>query len=167
MGLTYSEAAALLIIHRGVSTVNGLAEALNVSAREAEQIVAGLEARGLVERVRGGLLRREKLRLTRRGLDAVPEAAEALRRASEAAVRAAEEARRGGRPDVDDEVISVLPALAFLGLIPLWVTSILAPIAAAGAAPAMPAMDAGGPDEAQPEDSTQEDLEFEVDDLEL
>lgn len=131
-GLSYSEAAALLLIHRGLTSVRQLASALRVSREEAERIVASLEAKGLVERVRGGLLRREKLRLTRRGLDSVPEAAEVLRRASEAALRAAEEARAGARPVVEEELLAVLPALMFLGMLPAWVIGALLPLAPPG-----------------------------------
>ncbi|WP_460124316.1 MarR family transcriptional regulator [Stetteria hydrogenophila] len=135
-GLTYSEAAALLVIHRGVDTVKGVAEALQVSTSEAERIVASLEAKGLVERVRKGLIfKRERLRLTKRGLDAVPEALEILKRASEAAVKAAEEARSGREaPPLEPDILAVLPAMAFLNLIPAWVVGTLLPALALGEA---------------------------------
>lgn len=159
-GLSYSEAAALLLIHRGLTSVRQLASALRVSREEAERIVASLEAKGLVERVRGGLLRREKLRLTRRGLDSVPEAAEVLRRASEAALRAAEEARAGARPVVEEELLAVLPALMFLGMLPAWVIGALLPLAP-------PGLDYGVKwEDDSADEGDYDDLDIEFDDVE-
>lgn len=126
--LSYSEAVVLMLIHKGLSTVKEVASALRISVDEASRIISSLEARGLIERVRGGLLRREKLRLTRKGLDAIPEASEMLRRASAAAIRAAEQAKAGSKPAVDEEVLFALPALMFLGLVPAWVLGALLPL---------------------------------------
>ena len=127
--LTYSEAAALMLIHRGLSSVKQLASALRISVEEASRIVSSLEAKGVVERVRG-FLGREKLRLTRKGLDAIPVASEMLRKASEVATRAAEEAKSGVKPVVDEEILVALPALMFLGLVPAWVLGALLPLMA-------------------------------------
>ncbi len=154
-GLLYSEAAALMLIHRGLSTVKEVASALRVSVEEASRIIASLEAKGLVERVRGGILRRKKLRLTKRGLDALPEAAEVLRRASEAAARAAEEARAGSRPEIDEGILVALPALMFLGLVPAWVLGALLPLMS-------PALDYGSEWESSEEHETDYD-DFDVD----
>ena len=125
--LSYSEAAALMLIYRGLSTVKQLASALRVSVDEASRIISSLEARGLVERVRG-FLGREKLRLTRKGLDSIPEASEVLKKAIEAATKAAEDAKAGARPVIDEEILAALPALMFLGLVPAWVLGALLPL---------------------------------------
>ena len=125
-GLSYSEALALVLIHRGVDTVRDLARAMDLDPREVEEIVGSLETKGLVERVvEGRILKRERLRLTRRGLDAVPEAMRLLREAAAMAREAAEAARRGEPVAVDQALLPLLPGLAFLDLLPLWALTIL------------------------------------------
>jgi len=122
-GLSYGEALALLLIHRGVDSVGGLSRALGVSREEAEEIVRGLESRGLV-RVERGLLG-GRIRLTRAGLDALPEAARVVGEVRGALVGAAERARAGEPVDVDAGLLALAPALAFLGLLPAWALGVL------------------------------------------
>lgn len=131
-GLLYGEAAVLVLVHRGVSTVKDIAAILNTSVEEAKSIVESLEARGLIERVTTGVIfRREQLRLTRRGLEAIPEAVDVLKKASEALVKAAEDARkseeRQSREGLGEDMLALLPALLYLGLVPGWVAATLLP----------------------------------------
>ncbi|HID41304.1 MAG TPA: MarR family transcriptional regulator, partial [Pyrodictium sp.] len=63
-GLTPSQAAVLLAVHRGIDTVDALAKALRVSREVVEGIVEELKAAGLLEEYRSGLiLKRRRLRL--------------------------------------------------------------------------------------------------------
>ena len=123
--LSYSEAVVLLLIYKGVTSVKGIARALRVSQAEAERIVRSLEAKGLV-RVERGFLGRTRVRLTQEGLDAIPEASRLVEEARRAILDAAERARDHGEPPVlDAGILSLTPALLFLGLLPAWVLSVL------------------------------------------
>ncbi len=135
--LSYSEAVALLLVHSGVDSVKGLARLLGVSEEEAWSIVRGLEARGLV-RVERRFLGGARVRLTRRGLDALPEAARLVEEVRGALLRAAEARRAPDAPEpaLDPGLLALAPALAFLGLLPAWVLAVLAagaPLAGEGA----------------------------------
>ena len=158
-GLSYSEALALVLIYRGVDTVSGLAGAMRLDPREVEEIVAGLEAKGLVERrVEGRILRRERLRLTRKGLDAVPEAMGLLREVAERAREAAEAARRGEPVGVDEALLPVLPGLVLLGMLPAWALALLLAGGVDSWSPAWP------PEEEPVEDMEgEEGLDFDLD----
>lgn len=127
--LSYSEAVVLLLIHQGVSSAKGIAGAMHLPVEEVEVILRGLEAKGLITRERAGILRRERLRLTRAGYDAIPEATTIAMKVSRRATEAAERARSGGeRPEFEPEILAILPALAFLGLLPAWALALLLPL---------------------------------------
>ncbi|BES82822.1 helix-turn-helix domain-containing protein [Pyrodictium abyssi] len=118
-GLTPSQAAVLLAVHRGIDTVEGLAKALRVSREVVERIVEELKAAGLLEEYRSGLiLKRRRLRLTRQGLDAVPEAMRLMEHAAVAAKKLLQEQRLpedwswGPR-----ELLLAAPLLPMLGLL--------------------------------------------------
>ena len=123
--LGYGEAVVLLLIYRGVTSLKGIARALRVSQAEAERIVRSLEAKGMV-RVERGFLGRARVRLTPEGLDAIPEASRLVEEARRAIIEAAEKAREHGEPPVlDAGILSLTPALLFLGLLPAWILSVL------------------------------------------
>ena len=118
-GLTPSQAAVLLAVHRGLDTVEAIARVLRVSREVVESIVEELKAAGLLEEYRSGLiLKRRRLRLTRRGLDAVPEAMRLMEPAAAAAKRLLQEQRLpedwrwGSR-----ELLLAAPLLPMLGLL--------------------------------------------------
>jgi len=118
-GLTPSQAAVLLAVHRGIDTVDALAKALRVSREVVEKIVEELKAAGLLEEYRSGLiLKRRRLRLTRQGLDAVPEAMRLMEHAAAAAKKLLQEQRLpedwswGPR-----ELLLAVPLLPMLGLL--------------------------------------------------
>ena len=118
-GLTPSQAAVLLAIHRGLDTVDAIAKALRVSREVVESIIEELKAAGLVEEYQGGLiLRRRKLRLTRQGLDTVPEAMRLMEHAAVAAKKLLQEQRLPGdwrwSPQ---ELLLAVPLLPMLGLL--------------------------------------------------
>ncbi|KSW11592.1 hypothetical protein CF15_01805 [Pyrodictium occultum] len=127
-GLTPSQAAVLLAVYRGVDRVEELARALRLPRETVEDIVGELEAMGMLEEYRSGLIfKRRRLRLTRRGLDAVPEAMRLMEHAAQAAKRlvearlARQEARRleapadAGLPE--EELLAIAPLLPMLGLL--------------------------------------------------
>ncbi len=115
-----SEAAVLLAISSGIDTVDAIARALNTSKETVEQIVEGLEAKGLVERrEEGRIIKRRRLRLTRQGLDAVAEA----RRQLDKLLEAYQHYRREKVLPPSwvwglDEFLLALPLLALLGMVP-------------------------------------------------
>ena len=119
MGLRPSEAAVLLAISNGIDTVDAIARALNASRETVRRIVEDLAARGLVEvRREGRIIRKEKLRLTRMGLDSLGEARRQLQELVEAykhyrESRALPPTWRWGL----DEFMLVLPLLAVLGIV--------------------------------------------------
>lgn len=118
-GLTPSQAAVLLAVHRGIDTVEGLAKALRVSREAVEGIVGELKAAGLLEEYRSGLiLKRRRLRLTRQGLDAVPEAMRLMEHAAAAARKLLREQRL---PEdwswSPRELLLAAPLLPMLGLL--------------------------------------------------
>ncbi len=132
-GLTAAEAAVLLAVHRGLDTVDKLARYLRASREDVEAIVARLEARGLLRREKRGLiLKRTVLRLTEKGLEALPEAERLLSSAAEAARRMLLEPQPGAvQPRYQAapaaatagfdplELAMILPLLGWLGFLPL------------------------------------------------
>ena len=129
------EAAVLVLIARGVSKPEAIADVLRVAPEEVERVIEELKARGLVEETEKRILflRRRTLRLTKKGFDILPKALEVLKSIAEKA-RQAHEALRAGReatggqgvvyPYYDlgglllAEELLVLPALVALGLLP-------------------------------------------------
>ena len=127
--LSYSEAVVLLLIHQGVSSAKGIAGAMHLPVEEVEVILRSLEAKGLITREKAGILRRERLRLTKAGYDAIPEATTIAMNVSRKVTEAAENAKgRGEKPEFEEEVLAILPALAFLGFLPAWVLALLLPL---------------------------------------
>jgi len=74
--LTPAEAAALLAIHAGARNVDEVASLLNTDTDTARRLVERLRSKGLVEVEERRLLfiKRRRLRLTEKGLEAIPEA---------------------------------------------------------------------------------------------
>ncbi len=130
------EAAILVLISRGVSKPEAIAEVLRLSPEEVKRVIEDLKAKGLVEEVEKRVLfvKKRVLRLTRKGFDALPEALETLRSIAEKARRAYEAMRRHREAvsnegvvvapyyDLSDillaEELLVLPALVMLGMLP-------------------------------------------------
>ena len=98
-GLTAAEAAVLLAVASGATSVDEVAELLNVSRRDVEGIVERLVSMGYLAWERGrGLLRwRRRLRLTEKGLETLPEARRLLEHVAETVKRSLRE-RRLARP---------------------------------------------------------------------
>ncbi|BEP16756.1 hypothetical protein PYJP_01080 [Pyrofollis japonicus] len=120
-GLRPSEAAVLVAISRGIDTAEAIASLLNTDKNTAKNIIETLIAKGLVkEVVEGRIIKRRRLVLTEKGLDALPEAQKIL---SQAATVAKEYAERKEVPPAwpwsPAELFLVLPVLDMLGLLPL------------------------------------------------
>jgi DNA-binding MarR family transcriptional regulator len=120
-GLRPSEAAVLVAISRGIDTVEAIASLLNTDKDTAKDIIETLIAKGLVrEHVEGRIIKRRRLILTDKGLDALPEAQKIL---SQAATVAKEYAERKEIPPTwpwsPAELFLILPVLDMLGLLPI------------------------------------------------
>ncbi len=137
--LTPAEAAALLAIHAGARDEKEVASMLNTDVETARRLVERLRSRGLVEVEERRILfiRRRRLRLTEKGLEAIPEARRVLLE-TVAARSARSEARhetQGAEKAPSDAAMAPELGLPLLALLPLLLGAGLVGAAlAAGAA---------------------------------
>lgn len=108
-------------IRKGADTLGSLERVLRLDKRELEEILARLEAQGLVRREKRGILFRKTVyRLTGEGLK---RAEEALRRITEHAKTIEEKLRRTSTPDavevLGEQLHPLLTLLLWMGLLEL------------------------------------------------
>lgn len=135
--LTPAEAAVLVLISRGITKPEVIADTMRISVDEVKRLIESLKAKGLVEEEEKKILflRRKRLRLTSKGFDALSEALELLKKIAERA-RHAYEAMRAHRLSTEQagdavegreynvyapfsaEELMILPVLVTLGILP-------------------------------------------------
>jgi len=115
--MTAAEAAALLAVNAGARSEKEVAMLLNTDEATARRLVERLRSKGLleVEERRLLVLRRRRLRLTEKGLEAVPEARRLLA-ASLAAGPHAPAAPEAQPPSPFQPLTLLLPVLLGVGL---------------------------------------------------
>jgi DNA-binding MarR family transcriptional regulator len=118
------EAAVLVAIAEGVDTIDGIAELLRISREDAEALVDQLKAKGLVVEEERKLLfiHKKRLRLTRKGLEALEQARNMLKEAAGKVKEATEKASIEGKPFeilLTDDILLILPVLEMVGFISL------------------------------------------------
>ncbi len=120
------EEMVLVAILNGADTIDALEEALKVSREDLEAALTSLEAKGLVKPERKGIVFKKTVyRLTGRGLE---EAKKALERVKKLAREVSEKLREARLEEAEpervrsvlgDQLYSLLPLLAWLGLLEL------------------------------------------------
>ncbi len=118
------EEAVLLAIAKGLKTPKDIAKKLNVRLEDVRNVLAILEARGLVEKkVRGLLFKKEVYELTKEGFERAMRAKEKLMRIADEVKEAYE---RGDKARVEEIVAGysyLIPLMLMFGVLDLvWLS---------------------------------------------